>query len=62
MENLSYLFVAYTIIFAVIFGYVLFIWRRQVALEAELRAIEARMRALDQTAGAAKAAGSRAGS
>jgi CcmD family protein len=62
MENLSYLFVAYTIIFAVIFGYVLFIWRRQVALEAELRALEARMRLLDQTAGAAKAAGSRAGS
>ena len=62
MENLSYLFVAYTIIFAVIFGYVLFIWRRQVALEAELRALEARMRLLDQTAGAAKAVGSRAGS
>ena len=62
MENLSYLFVAYTIIFAVIFGYVLFIWRRQLALEAELRALEARMRLLDQTAGAAKAAGSRAGS
>jgi CcmD family protein len=62
MENLSYLFVAYTIIFAVIFGYVLFIWRRQVALEAELRALEARMRLLDQTAGVAKAAGSRSGS
>ena len=62
MENLSYLFVAYTIIFAVIFGYVLFIWRRQVALEAELRALEARMRLLDQDAGAAKAARSRASS
>jgi CcmD family protein len=62
MENLSYLFDAYTIIFAVMFGYVLFIWRRQVALEAELRALEARIRLLDQTAGAAKAAGSRAGS
>ena len=47
MDNLSYLFAAYAIIFAVIFGYVLFIWRRQVALEAELRAMEARMRALD---------------
>ena len=46
MDNLSYLFAAYAIIFAVIFGYVLFIWRRQVALEAELRAMEARMRAL----------------
>jgi CcmD family protein len=56
MENLSYLFVAYAIIFAVIFGYVLFIWRRQVALEAELRAMEARMRALDESAAAARAA------
>ena len=62
MDNLSYLFVAYAIIFAAIFGYVLFIWRRQVALEAELRAMEARMRALDEAAGAAKAAESRAGS
>ena len=62
MDNLSYLFAAYAIIFAVIFGYVLFIWRRQVALEAELRAMEARMRVLDEAAAAAKAADSRAGS
>ncbi|HVB78701.1 MAG TPA: CcmD family protein [Candidatus Binataceae bacterium] len=62
MDNLSYLFAAYAIIFAVIFGYVLFIWRRQVALEAELRAMEARMRALDDAAGAAKAAASRSSS
>jgi CcmD family protein len=62
MDNLSYLFAAYTIIFAVIFAYVLFIWRRQVALEAELRAMEARLRALDEAAGAAKAAESHAGS
>jgi len=65
MENLSYLFAAYAIIFVVIFGYVLFIWRRQVALEAELRAMEARMRALDQvdaTGGAGRAAQSRPGS
>jgi len=62
MDNLSYLFAAYAIIFAVIFGYVLFIWRRQVALEAELRAMEARMRALDEAAGAATAAESRTGS
>ncbi len=51
MENLSYLFVAYAIIFAVIFGYVIFIWRRQAVLEAELRAMEARMRALEEGAG-----------
>jgi CcmD family protein len=59
MDKLSYLLAAYAIIFAVIFGYVMFIWRRQVALEAELRAMEARMRALDEAA-AAKAAESRA--
>lgn len=46
MENLGYLAAAYAIIFAVIFFYVLFIWRRQVALEAELRAIEARLKTL----------------
>jgi CcmD family protein len=62
MDNLSYLFAAYAIIFAVIFGYVLFIWRRQVALEAELRAIEARMTALDQAVGAARAVESRTAS
>jgi CcmD family protein len=62
MDNLTYLFAAYTIIFAVIFGYVMFIWRRQVVLEGELRAMEARMRALDEAAGAAKAAAARAGS
>jgi CcmD family protein len=45
MEHLGYLFAAYTIVFAVIFLYVLFIWRRQAALEAELRTLEARLRA-----------------
>ena len=44
MENLGYLFAAYTIIFVVIFLYVLFIWRRQTRLEAELRAIESRLK------------------
>jgi CcmD family protein len=48
MENLGYLFAAYSIIFAVIFFYVVFIWRRQAALDAELRALEARMAALTQ--------------
>ena len=46
MEHLGYLFAAYSIVFAVIFLYVLFIWRRQVALEAELRTLEARLRAV----------------
>ena len=44
MENLGYLFAAYTIIFAVIFLYVIFIWRRQSRLEVELRAMEARLK------------------
>ncbi len=62
MDNLSYLFAAYTIIFVVIFGYVLFIWRRQVALEAELRAMEARMQALSEPARAMKGVESHTGS
>lgn len=48
MEHLGYLFAAYSIIFAVIFLYVVFIWRRQAALDAELRTLEARMIALSQ--------------
>ncbi len=48
MEHLGYLFAAYSIIFAVIFLYVLFIWRRQAALDAELRSLEARMESLNQ--------------
>jgi CcmD family protein len=43
MENLGYLFVAYSIIFVVIFLYVVFLWRRQARLEAELRALEAKL-------------------
>ncbi|MGH7814289.1 MAG: CcmD family protein [Candidatus Binataceae bacterium] len=43
MENFGYLFAAYTAIFAAIFLYVVFLWRRQAALDAELRALEARL-------------------
>jgi len=46
MEHFGYLFAAYSIIFAVIFIYVLFIWRRQAQLESELRAIEERIKTL----------------
>ncbi len=46
MEHFGYLFAAYSIIFIVIFLYVMFIWRRQAALDAELRTLEARMTAL----------------
>ena len=61
MQNLGYLFAAYTIIFAVILAYAIFIWRRQAALEAELRAIEARMKALEKD-GSESAADARANS
>ncbi|MEA2648260.1 MAG: hypothetical protein QOG61_695 [Candidatus Binataceae bacterium] len=44
MHNFGYLFAAYTIIFAVIFLYVVFIWRRQTRLEIELHAMEARLK------------------
>ena len=43
MEHFGYLFAAYSIIFVVIFVYVVFIWRRQARLEVELRAMEARL-------------------
>jgi CcmD family protein len=46
MEHLGYLFAAYSIVFAVIFLYVVFIWRRHAALEAELQTLEARLRAV----------------
>jgi CcmD family protein len=53
MEHLGYLFAAYSIIFGVIFLYVLFIWRRQAALDAELRSLEARMALLTEASAAA---------
>jgi CcmD family protein len=43
MDHFGYLFAAYSIIFAAIFLYVLFIWRRQSALDLELKALEARL-------------------
>ena len=55
MEHLGYLFAAYSIIFGVIFLYVVFVSRRQAALDAELRTLETRMAALggqSQTASA----------
>jgi CcmD family protein len=55
MEHLGYLFAAYSIIFAVIFLYVMFIWRRQAVLDAELRTLEARMASLQESSTAASA-------
>jgi len=46
MEHFNFLFAAYSIIFAAIFLYVLFIWQRQSRLEAELRAMESRLESL----------------
>jgi CcmD family protein len=46
MEHFDYLFAAYSIIFVVIFAYVVFIWRRQARLEIELRSLEARLKNL----------------
>ena len=60
MQNFGYLFAAYSIIFAVIFLYVMFIWRRQAGLEAEVRAIEARLKELRQSSRQASADTSKA--
>ncbi len=46
MEHFNYLFAAYSVIFAAIFLYVVFLWRRQSRLEAEVRAMEQRLKAL----------------
>jgi CcmD family protein len=36
MENLAYLFAAYTIIWAVIFGYIVFIYLKQKKLQQQI--------------------------
>ena len=36
MENLGYLFAAYTVIWAVVFGYVLFMQRKQKRLQHQI--------------------------
>ncbi len=51
MEHFGYLFAAYSVIFVAIFLYVGFIWRRQSALEAELRSLERRLAAIGDEAG-----------
>ena len=43
MDNFNYLLAAYSIIFAAIFFYVMFIWRRQTRIEADVRTLEARL-------------------
>ncbi len=56
MEHFGYLFAAYSIIFAVIFIYVMFLRRRQAALDAELARLEARLGALAEKSGAGNSA------
>jgi CcmD family protein len=51
MEHFGFLFAAYSIIFAAIFLYVVFIWRRQVALDAELRALESKLAEIEKASG-----------
>jgi CcmD family protein len=43
MENLNYLFAAYSIIFAAVFLYVVFLWRRQVRLDTRIRGLEVQL-------------------
>jgi CcmD family protein len=40
MENLGYLCAAYSIIFAAVILYVMFLWRCQVGLDSKLRRLE----------------------
>jgi CcmD family protein len=43
MDHFPFLLAAYSIIFGAIFLYVVYLWRCQAALEAELRELEARL-------------------
>jgi CcmD family protein len=59
MEHFDYLFAAYSIIFGVIFAYVVFIQRLQARMESELRAMEERLKGLKtpaQSSGTKRAA------
>jgi CcmD family protein len=48
MENLSYLFAAYSIIFVAIVLYLIFLWRRQVRLDSRLRGLETQLNVMRQ--------------
>ena len=49
MQGFGFLFAAYSIIFVVMFLYVLFVARRQSTLETELRSLEHRLKDIDQS-------------
>jgi len=40
MENLGYLFAAYTIIWAVVFGYIFFMQRKQKSLQRQINRLQ----------------------
>ena len=40
MENLGYLFAAYTVIWIVVFGYILFMQRKQKKLQQQITLLE----------------------
>ena len=40
MENFGYLFAAYTVIWAVVFGFVLFMQRKQKQLEHQIKLLQ----------------------
>ena len=46
MENFGYLFATYSIIFAAIVLYVVFLWRRQARLDRRLRGLEIQLNSL----------------
>ena len=43
MENLGYLFAAYTVIWIVVFGYILFMQRKQKKLQQQINLLEQSM-------------------
>jgi len=43
MENLGYLFAAYTVIWIVVFGYILFMQRKQKKLQQQITLLEQSM-------------------
>jgi CcmD family protein len=47
MENLGYLLAAYTIIWAVVFGYVLFMQRKQRRLQRQINLLQESMKATE---------------
>jgi CcmD family protein len=52
MENLAYLFAAYTIIWIVVFGYVLFMQRKQKKLQQQIDLLQEsldRRKTIDET-------------